>query len=834
MQNLDEQNKFNPLYWGGKAVSTIFSPEVLDVARESLFGDYRVDAQGRVHQDDIDKVLKQIKDPVGYHWKKQGDYYTKAQYEYSKLWDKKDIGGIGLRALSSPVSTVFVTSGLSFSLGMYSSSIHGSTKLLTLPKMLKGATITRSMAVDTAIGATFVGSAIHEVSTGNNEYTLNQKLQNFAIMTPSILGGAKIGYQKGTYRGATFDKTYKNMKSSFNDVYNRYMPQKVQDTFIKTKTNINKYDPWWGQRHTPTFVKTYFSRASSKSIQFKYNQFKFHRLHKRYVKDLKTYGKDLYPIAVKRGLVKDAGLAKQSELKIIPYSPADTIRYNIMPHSRPETETFYRDLKGGKKSFISIAKDKSGYSEGIIERINGEFSRVSGKSTYNVYTESEGFGALMPSKRTNYFSGVVKSKSIDIKHFDLTAQESIGSYHISPKVTTTKFGEPRSSGYSFGGRLFNENFSTRSVSITKNIEGSIPVADRYGFKRVDVPKMDYTITKGKITSGGIGEFSDKSLLIYPKEPSIKGFGSSGGGDFVGGGGSGSNIIGGGQIVKITPLSDFPTSNIFADAGSIGIFLRTGNMIKQQLGGGTSSATGSNMGQFVYADMKIVESGKGTNTIFKQQFVEPKMSGTNMKLNQSAFQDVKTVFRESTKNKNLFTPVSIHGYDTKLKWENITPSIMPSFSNNIKTDMGTSNIQSPMLFQGQSRFTSNESNMDMGNSNIMIPMLSFSQAQRRQSYSKSATRQVSISLLANVVTPPYYMKPLTSKIEPIIIDNADSYTKLPRLYFPDEKSKSKTKKKRKKKHDEFEIGYRIRRFKTPTISFDKEIKKINKMSRGIFK
>lgn len=276
------------------------------------------------------------------------------------------------------------------------------------------------------------------------------------------------------------------------------------------------------RRYTPEIIKTYFSKSSPKSIQSALGRIRFSKASDIYAEDTGYYGNELYPTALKQGLVKDVGLYDVTEIKT-PYAGYSNKwlwtrpeNIAIMPHSSETSSYIFMTSKGPR--FVSIANDKSFYSTGQITPIKGgDTSVVQGKFTYKSYETNQGPLGTIPSENTKGFYGISKFEEIPVKSNapeDLIFSKATSSYRVGDIPTTKALTiyEPNKP-WSFDNRVFGETQLTYSVSATKSIGGEIRIPGKYGLLTVKRPKLDFTYTLGETPGSGFSK--DVALTLYP-------------------------------------------------------------------------------------------------------------------------------------------------------------------------------------------------------------------------------------------------------------------------------------------------------------------------------
>ena len=297
------------------------------------------------------------------------------------------------------------------------------------------------------------------------------------------------------------------------------------------------------RRYTPEFVKTYFSKSSPKSVQSMISSKQFTKSRLQFTKDIKYYGQELYPTAVRSGLAKDVGLFSATEnLSYKNYNiadwklPEDT---TFMPSKKDVETTTFLTEKGIK--FITKAKDQSSITIGTMKplttgtqsvqigvgkeggkifdaktSLTGEMRYyVSGETTFKYYEGK----SLVPSIGKERFYGIIQTKEIPLSRnlsSDITATYSRGSFFSSTKPMQKGLVEYTGKPFSFGGRLFNETYSIESISYSKTIDSSIGTPTKTGFKQTEIPELTYSKSYGKVNNINLIEETGITIKISSK------------------------------------------------------------------------------------------------------------------------------------------------------------------------------------------------------------------------------------------------------------------------------------------------------------------------------
>ena len=492
----------NPLYEYYKFTTNILAPERIQMAREQLFGKEMT----------AEESLSYKKDFVKYYQNESDKYLAQSHYEYAKMTKNKDYLGIAGRIVSSPLPSAVLTYYLTKGYGALQYSGFGSKALFHVGKF----PVTRSTIITGATSSPLIVSAGMGVAESAKQGTLKDTLGNIAFTMPYQYYAGKFGYESGIISSERLNAGINKAQQSITNIkptietklpvtkpFFNYMSQ--------VKTKITTEDLFFARRHTPKFIKTYFSSASPKSIQSKIKQYQFSRASKTYKKDVGYYGQELYPYAVKNKLVKDVGRYKESEIRT-PYeyySAGTWIRpeeIEFMPHKLPDTQTYIIGLDKGPKT-LTYAKDKSSYS------ISG-FKPLKDNQLY-VYGKTFSRDTSVPE----LFHGIIKSEETFMNRnlpSDVSAMKTIGSFKVKPGTLKNKFIEYPSGEFSHGGRLFDESFQTESISFTKKIGGSTRVPTKYGLSTIDYPEIDYSISWNRIIGRNEPVTKDISI-VWPRE-----------------------------------------------------------------------------------------------------------------------------------------------------------------------------------------------------------------------------------------------------------------------------------------------------------------------------
>lgn len=492
----------------GDVGSYVFNPYSFEYAKAGLLrspGDYSLES------------------PEMVKWREQGEMY------YEKAWDKKSIKDIGLGVISSPIGATLTSVGIGYGIG----SVAGVTTGHSIPLVARSGSTVFSVTPATAVNIGMVGVGSGVTAAGlKSSYdmggwsSIKEQFTKTAVTLPFVFGGYKIGYGRGFVSGS-------EMKTAFSKVYSSHVPKNIQSVFSMAKGKVlSPSDIAWGRRWSPHVVKTYFGRSSPKSIQSVLGRRSFSRGSSIYRKDLGFYGHELYPYAVRSGVVRDVGRASVSDLSI-PYSgyasgswwsrPEDIV---FMPHKPPESSTYVFNTKLGTK-FYSVAKDRSSYSIGEIKPLGAgkkDFNMfVSGRSYQKVYSTSEGPLGTIPSVKKQLFYGIVGSDEVSLHgsrlSSDWVGMKQSGSFRVftpSSSVKGLSVFKPISQEYSFGGRLFKESYFVESMSLSRQMGGSVAKPGRWGFSSVDMPEYGFGFSRSKVD--GMISSSDVSISMFPPKP----------------------------------------------------------------------------------------------------------------------------------------------------------------------------------------------------------------------------------------------------------------------------------------------------------------------------
>lgn len=249
MQLEDAKHSWTDLnYWGGKALATIFSPELVNVARESLVG------SGEIKQ-------------IHHH-------YTIGQYEYLKAYKSGDWGKGFERFVSSPLPIMVATAGINAGLSAFSQTARGGQILFTIPKL--GVPVSTHGFAGAAVGGAFAGYTLFELGQSKTQQELDVKLQNIAIMTPVIIGSASVGHSFGVRIAPKLSRTYGGMKTTFKDLTNKYTPNVLKEPrrFVQYHSDVNIYRGF-GKTNIKNIVLKPYHSFKQKIIDFKYPNYDY-------------------------------------------------------------------------------------------------------------------------------------------------------------------------------------------------------------------------------------------------------------------------------------------------------------------------------------------------------------------------------------------------------------------------------------------------------------------------------------------------------------------------------------------------------------------------------
>ena len=204
----------------GGAASVIFNPDVIDV--------YKYQATG---------PMKGSAEETFEDWSHYAAENVKTNKEaYTKLWENKDVVGIGSRVISSPYGSGVVFAGVGSSLGAFSMTKIGQTEAFNV----LGRSITPSKTLNTGVGTVFTA----EMAKGGYEAQQQGKLPDFAaglaVLGPVGYYSFKSGYNMGA--------GYVQRTGAMSELTNPLERTQQQAIYDMMKTNESLQEPYVRQK----------------------------------------------------------------------------------------------------------------------------------------------------------------------------------------------------------------------------------------------------------------------------------------------------------------------------------------------------------------------------------------------------------------------------------------------------------------------------------------------------------------------------------------------------------------------------------------------------------
>jgi hypothetical protein len=292
-------------FLAGEYLSSVFSPEYVQIAWEQISGTYGQPDHGYIQRDQYD-------DPAGF-WGERKDYLlATGHYEYSQAYKEGDVGKIAIRAISSPIPSTLLTLGVSKGIGILSNLKIG-TKPLIVTRIGAVTPTTIATGAIVTVGTVGIGSNLASASEKQGVEGVRQELGKLGLMLPIYYMAGRVGYESGVIASAKYQNVGQQAKDLVLRGYQKYTPKSIQRVFTTAKHHVvHPTDVAFISRLTPGFVK----RFGYKSREF-FKNIEFQKSRQAYLKGVAYYGEELYPIAVKHKLPfaeRDPGLYVASEL----------------------------------------------------------------------------------------------------------------------------------------------------------------------------------------------------------------------------------------------------------------------------------------------------------------------------------------------------------------------------------------------------------------------------------------------------------------------------------------------------------------------------------------